>query len=109
MDDPSRPPYISLPRSLFEALQKKSSDKHVGLVFTSYLDNILFPLTVSDSNSSVIVGSSVIGATVVSSQPVQNLSEPIVIVSKLKTWQYDWLLHWYVATSLECMHAPANK
>ena len=75
---------MSLPRSLFEALQKKSSDKHVGLVFTSYLDNILFPLTVSDSNSSVIVGSSVIGATVVSSQPVQNLSEPIVMVFKVE-------------------------
>lgn len=75
---------ILLPRSLFEELQKKSSDEDVGLVFTSYLDTILFPLAVSDPNSSVIVGSSVIGATVVSSQPVQNLSEPIVMVFKIE-------------------------
>ena len=61
----------------------EGSYEDVGLIFTSYLDATLFPLTVSDPNSSTFVGSSVIGATVVSNEPVRDLSEPIVMVFRV--------------------------
>ena len=74
---------IFLPPSLFETLQMKATDETVGLVFTRYSDAVLFPLAVSE-NPSLFVASSVIGATVVSAQPIQNLSKPIIMEFKLE-------------------------
>ena len=81
---------IFLPSSLFETLQMKTRDETVGLMFTSYSDAVLFPLA-SSNYSSLFVASSVIGATVISAQPIRDLSEPIVmefIVEKLTVRLY---------------------
>ena len=72
---------VSLPPSLFENLRMKSSADNVGLVFTSYSNDILFPLALNTSDT--FIGSSVLGVTVVSDQPVQNLKEPVVIKFKV--------------------------
>ena len=72
---------VSLPPSLFKNLRMKSSADNVGLVFTSYSNSILFPLALNTSDT--FIGSSVLGVTVVSDQPVQNLKEPVVIKFKV--------------------------
>ena len=61
-----------------------SSADNVGLIFASYSSDILFPLDLNTSdNSSTFIGSSVLGVSVVSDQPVQNLKEPVVIKFKV--------------------------
>ena len=59
-----------------------------GLVFTSYSTSILFPLTQYEKPNSTrlsMIGSSVLGATVVTGQPaaIKNLTEPIVMDFKV--------------------------
>ena len=77
--------HVTLPSSLFKYLHNQTylSDQP-GLVFTSYSTAVLFPLTQYETPNSTrlsVIGSSVLGATVVTSQPaaIKNLTEPIVM------------------------------
>ena len=84
-DDISR---VTLPPSLFKSLRNQTSiSDQPGLVFTSYSTALFFPLTQYEKTNSSrmsLIGSSVLGATVVSGQPatytaVRNLTEPVVM------------------------------
>ena len=88
--------HISLPPSLFQHMLKTSDDK-TGLVFTSYSDAVLFPIAGHDNNSDIAmtIGSNVIGATVVTDLPVQNIPEPVQVefkVGNLSVMDNDILL-----------------
>ena len=70
---------VILPPSLFKSLPSLSDQP--GLVFTSYSTAVLFPLTQYETTNSTrfsMIGSSVLGATVVATA-IKNLSEPIVM------------------------------
>ena len=69
--------HISLPRSLFDRINKTN----VGLVFSQYKTPVLFPLTNDSKNVSEIV-SSVVAASV-AGENITNLSEPITILLQL--------------------------
>ena len=74
------------PPSLFQS--HPSLLDQPGLIFTSYSTAVMFPLTQYEKTNSTrlsMIGSSVLGATVVSGQPtaIRNLTEPIVMEFKV--------------------------
>ena len=70
---------IQLPPEVFQGLRR---DMDPGLVFTAYINSVLFP--VSNSNGTMEIRSPVIGALVAGQDPPQNLSTPVQVVFLLE-------------------------
>lgn len=67
---------ISLPFNVFSHIN--STD--VGLLYSYYRDSNLFPLRVETETGHPAIASPVIGASLVQTEPIVNLTQPIVMV-----------------------------
>ena len=62
------------------------SDDLIGQFFTSYSDAVLFPIANADISNltTMVIGSSVLAANVLSDQPIRDLAEPITLEFKVQ-------------------------
>ena len=97
-EDENRIASIQLPSSLFE--QVGGANTSIGLVFTLYLEPVLFPLA-DDTPSNSEIRTPVIGALLGGIPTVENLTQPVTIVLKLQT---DEIVNFLTCGVQDIMH-----